>query len=229
MPMTVRSVPSNVVVARMNRPSGKPSEPVVSTSVHPNRLHRTTFLAPRFSSLVQPDSSLLTVSTPSGIDSGNASVRQIISASWQATSWRDFSNLGVPTLNLSACVFQFRIFITCAIHSSGYRGACFYAEAVVNWKLNFRPPPIGRQSWQRRIEHRLFCEAFDALNVGMRVTIMCCDLCNNRVNSTVPASLHTRPRRRLYQKLHKSRHDQARKSPPTSNRARGPLIRSAPL
>ena len=39
---------------------------------------------------------------------------------------------------------------------------------------------FGRQSWQGRIEHGLFCEAFATLNVGVRGTITCHDLCNNR-------------------------------------------------
>ena len=45
-------------------------------------------------------------------------------------------------------------------------------------------PRSMTQSWQGRIEHGLFCEAFATLNVGVRVTITCHDLCNNRVDST---------------------------------------------
>ena len=45
-----------------------------------------------------------------------------------------------------------------------------------------KPPMLSvDQSWQGRIEHGLFCEAFAILSVGVRVTITCHDLCNNRV------------------------------------------------
>ena len=111
MPTIVQVCPFTPVLALMNRPSGSLVDPKVSTLRQPKRLHRTTLRAPRFSIVPAPESSLVMVCPPLGIDSGRASVKQITSASYPAISSVAVLNLPFWLRGPSHCVFQFRIFI----------------------------------------------------------------------------------------------------------------------